>query len=154
MLDIKIDEAAGYIELTVDGAIDSAGYEAAVAAIEALLKTHKKINAVEVVRSFAGMEPSLWWRDLNYSFSRLDSFGRCAVVTDNDFLAEKIAAEYKDGTIDALVASEAPAALPVSRSESRTRAAASGAPCARSHAAPSCRPHNPFPGSRAAAGSP
>lgn len=86
MLDIKIDEVAGYIELTVDGAIDSAGYEAAVAAIEALLKTHDKINAVEVVRSFAGMEPSLWWRDLNYSFSRLDSFGRCAVVTDNGWM--------------------------------------------------------------------
>ena len=45
MLDIMIDDAAGYIELTVDGAIDRAGYEAAVTAIEALLKTHKKINA-------------------------------------------------------------------------------------------------------------
>ena len=86
MLDIMIDESVGYIELTVDGAVDKAGYEAAVAAIEALLKTHKKINAVEVVRSFVGMEPSLWWRDLNYSFTRLDSFGRCAVVTDNGWI--------------------------------------------------------------------
>ncbi len=86
MLDIKTDEAAGYIELTVDGAVDRAGYEAAVQAIDRLLKTHKKINAVEVVRSFAGMEPSLWWRDLNYSFSRLDAFGRCAVVTDNGWI--------------------------------------------------------------------
>ena len=86
MMDIKIDETAGYIELTVDGAIDKAGYEAAVAAIEALLKTHAKINAVEVVRSFAGMEPSLWWRDIGYGFSRLDAFGRCAVVTDNGWL--------------------------------------------------------------------
>ena len=42
MMDIKIDETAGYIELTVDGAIDKAGYEAAVAAIEALLKTHRR----------------------------------------------------------------------------------------------------------------
>lgn len=86
MLDIKIDETVGYIELTVDGAVDKAGYEAAVAAIEALLKTHDKINAVEVVRSFGGMEPSLWWRDLNYSFTRLDAFGRCAVVTDNGWI--------------------------------------------------------------------
>ena len=86
MLDFKTDEDAGYIELTGDGSIDKAEYEAAVQAIEALLKTHAKINAVEVVRSFGGMEPSLWWRDLSYGLSRLDAFGRCAVVTDNGWL--------------------------------------------------------------------
>ncbi|ODT64023.1 MAG: hypothetical protein ABS77_01955 [Phenylobacterium sp. SCN 69-14] len=86
MLDFKTDEDAGYIELTVDGSIDKAEYEAAVQAIEALLETHTKINAVEVVRSFGGMEPSLWWRDLSYGLSRLDAFGRCAVVTDNGWL--------------------------------------------------------------------
>ena len=83
--DIYSNTAYG-LENTSGLAIDSAGYEAAVAAIEALLKTHDKINAVEVVRSFAGMEPSLWWRDLNYGFSRMDAFGRCAVVTDNGWL--------------------------------------------------------------------
>ena len=34
MLDINTDEDAGYIELTVDGSIDKAEYEAAVQAIE------------------------------------------------------------------------------------------------------------------------
>ena len=86
MLTIKTDEDAGYIELTVDGAIDRPGFEAAVQAINDLLKTHKKINAVEVVRSFGGMEPSLWWRDLTYGFSHLNAFGRCAVVTDNGWM--------------------------------------------------------------------
>ncbi|HEY9234533.1 MAG TPA: STAS/SEC14 domain-containing protein [Phenylobacterium sp.] len=86
MLSIKTDETTGYIELTVDGAIERPEYEAAVKAIEGLLKTHHKINAVEVVRSFKGIEPSLWWQNVNYSFSRLDSFGRCAVVTDKGWL--------------------------------------------------------------------
>ena len=86
MLSFTTDEDAGYIEMTVDGDVEQAEYEAVVQAIERLIVRHERIDAVEVIRRLGDMPMGLWWRDLNYSFSRLDSFGRCAVVTDNGWM--------------------------------------------------------------------
>jgi hypothetical protein len=86
MLELATDQEAGVIEITVDGDITRADFEAAVEAIEALLAKHDRVNAVEVIRRIGSMSPGLWWRDLNYSFSHLDKFGRCAVVTDKGWI--------------------------------------------------------------------
>lgn len=86
MLQIATDAAAGVIEITVDGDIARADFEAAVQAIEALAAKHERVNAVEVIHRIGKMSPGLWWRDLNYSVSHLDKFGRCAVVTDKGWI--------------------------------------------------------------------
>jgi len=86
MLEITTDAAAGMIELTVDGDIGEPDFEAAVEAIDAMIAKHDRVNAVEVIRRIGTMPPSLWWRDIKYSFSHLDKFGRCAVVTDKGWI--------------------------------------------------------------------
>jgi len=86
MLELATDPAAGVIEITVDGDISRADFEAAVQAIETLVARHGRVNAVEVIRRIGTMPPSLWWRDLSYSVSHLDKFGRCAVVTDKGWI--------------------------------------------------------------------
>jgi hypothetical protein len=86
MLELATDPAAGVIEITVDGDITRADFEAAVQAIEPLIARHGRVNAVEVIKRIGTMPPSLWWRDVSYSFSHLDKFGRCAVVTDKGWI--------------------------------------------------------------------
>jgi len=82
MLEVTTDAAAGMIEITIDGNISAPDFEAAVQAIEAMIAKHDRINVVEVIRRLGTMPPELWWRDVKYSFSHLDKFGRCAVVTE------------------------------------------------------------------------
>jgi len=82
MLEIATDTVAGFIEITVDGDIGESDFDAAVEAIEAVFAKHGHVNAVEVIRRLGTMPPGLFWRDVKYSFSHLDRFGRCAVVTE------------------------------------------------------------------------
>ncbi|MCL2725742.1 MAG: STAS/SEC14 domain-containing protein [Polyangiaceae bacterium] len=86
MLELTTDKTAGVLEVTVDGDIDRADFEAAVKAIDELIAQHPRIKAVEVVRRIGKISPGLWWRDLNYTFSHLNKFGRCAVVTDKGWI--------------------------------------------------------------------
>lgn len=56
MLNVQSDDAAGYLELTIDGRIGKEDFQRAVDAVDALLKTHKKIDVVEVVRDIGWIE--------------------------------------------------------------------------------------------------
>ena len=86
MLRYEVDDAAALIELTCDGRVDKAEFEAAIAAMESLIERKGRIHVVEVIRDFSGIDPSLWWRDIGWSFSHLEAFGRCAVVTDSSWI--------------------------------------------------------------------
>jgi hypothetical protein len=74
MLKVDKDAKAGYLELTVDGVIHKADYEAAVAAVDELLKTHEQLNVVEVVRDIGWVEPQVWWKDLLFTLRTAISF--------------------------------------------------------------------------------
>ncbi len=82
MLKVEADAKAGYLELTVDGVIHKADYEAAVAAVDELLKTHEQLNVVEVVRDIGWVEAEIWWKDLLFHLSHRNFVHRVAVVSD------------------------------------------------------------------------
>ncbi|MCL2776896.1 MAG: STAS/SEC14 domain-containing protein [Polyangiaceae bacterium] len=86
MLELATDKAAGVIEITVDGDIERADFEAVIKAIDELIAQHDHINAVEIIKRLGKMSPGLWWRDLNYSLSHMSKFGRCAVVTSKGWI--------------------------------------------------------------------
>jgi SpoIIAA-like len=86
MLKIETDAKAGYLELTVDGVIHKADYEAAVAAVDELLKTHEQLNVVEVVRDIGWVEPQVWWKDLLFHLAHRNFIHRAAVVSDSGWV--------------------------------------------------------------------
>jgi hypothetical protein len=86
MLAMTTDENNGLVELTVDGRIERADFERVVAEFERLLETHKQLNVVEVIRNFEGIDPSLWWQDVRWSFGHIHRFARAAVVTDSGWI--------------------------------------------------------------------
>ena len=86
MLEVTTDAASGMIEMTVDGDINVPDFEAAVQAIEDVIAKHDRVNVVEIIRRIGTMPPGLWWRDVKYSLSHLDKFGRCAVVTEKGWI--------------------------------------------------------------------
>ena len=84
---IETDVAAGFIEITVDGDIGVEDFENAVRAMDEVLAKHDRVNFVEVVRRVGKIPVKLWFRDLRFVLSRLNKFGRCAVVTDKGWIA-------------------------------------------------------------------
>ncbi|MBK7161709.1 MAG: STAS/SEC14 domain-containing protein [Sphingomonadales bacterium] len=86
MLKVDKDAKAGYLELTVDGVIHKADYEAAVAAVDELLKTHEQLNVVEVVRDIGWVEPQVWWKDLLFHLAHRNFIHRAAVVSDSGWV--------------------------------------------------------------------
>lgn len=107
MLTITSDDAAGLIELTVDGAIDRADYEAAVAAVDDLLTRHDKLNVIEVVKTIGWVDFGVWWRDAVFHLTHRGWLNRVAVVSDSGwigpltrFLAPLYPAEIRTFALD------------------------------------------------------
>lgn len=86
MLTINTTKSAGLIALTVDGAIHRPDYEAAVAAIDELLKSQDKLNVIEVVRDIGWIDAEVWWNDLILHLSHHRCFHRVAVVSDKGWV--------------------------------------------------------------------
>ncbi|MDG2535687.1 STAS/SEC14 domain-containing protein [Sphingomonas sp. HITSZ_GF] len=82
MMTFETDSEAGVIEFTVDGEVSRAEYDAAAAEMDTVIARHGKLNAVAVVRNFAGMELAAWWKDISWGVGHLTKLGRIAVVTD------------------------------------------------------------------------
>ncbi len=86
MLKVETDMPAGYLELTVDGAVDKEGYQAAVDAVDLLLQSHAQLNVVEVVRNIGWIEPEVWWKDLLFHLAHRNFIHRAAVVSDSGWV--------------------------------------------------------------------
>lgn len=86
MLEFKTDEAFALIEFTIDGYLSRSEYEEVVRAFDDMIERHERVNVVEVIRNFEGMDHSLWWQDVKWSFGHLKNMGRCAVVTDSGWI--------------------------------------------------------------------
>lgn len=86
MMTFQKDDAAGIIEFTINGRVERADYEAVVQAFETMIAARGKVSVVEVIHDYRGIDPALWWRDVQWSFGHLNDFGRCAVVTDHGWI--------------------------------------------------------------------
>ena len=86
MLNWTVDDAAGVIDLIVDGAITRADYERLVPVLDAQVARHDKLRVVETVRKIGPIDWSLWWQDVAWVVKNRDSLARCAVVTDHGWI--------------------------------------------------------------------
>ncbi|MFZ1367386.1 STAS/SEC14 domain-containing protein, partial [Sphingorhabdus sp.] len=64
MLKVHADAKTGYLELTVDGAIKKADFEAVIAAVDELIKSNETVNVVEVVGEIGWVDVEIWWKDI------------------------------------------------------------------------------------------
>ena len=86
MLKLTSDPDAGYIEITVDGAVGHKEYEAVVAEVDRLLARHERLNIVEIVREIGWIEAEVWWKDIAFHLTHRDFLGRVAVVSDQGWV--------------------------------------------------------------------
>lgn len=82
MLDVRLDEQQGYLEITVAGPIHAVDYTTVVSAIDRLLTQHKKINVVQIIQELGWVDPSVWWKDLSFHLTHRHFLRRAALVSD------------------------------------------------------------------------
>ena len=86
MLKIEADKTTGFAEITLDGGIERAEYEAVIAAIEDLLQSHDRLNVVGVVHKFGWAGPDVWMKDLVFHLTHRNWLNHFALVSDNDWV--------------------------------------------------------------------
>ena len=86
MLKVHADAKTGYLELTVDGAIKKADFEAVIAAVDELIKSNKTVNVVEVVGEIGWVDVEIWWKDILFQLTHHKWLGRVAVVSDKGWV--------------------------------------------------------------------
>jgi SpoIIAA-like len=86
MLGVETDNGKGYLELTVDGRIGKEDYAAAVAAVDELLKTHDRLNVLEIVLDIGWVEPEVWWKDIVFHLRHRRFLNRAAIVSDSGWV--------------------------------------------------------------------
>lgn len=87
MLDVRVDEEDGFLEITVAGPIHDVDYTNVVTAIDRLLAHHKKLNVVQVIRDIGWIDPSVWWKDLSFHLTHHNFLRRAALVSDSPWVA-------------------------------------------------------------------
>lgn len=91
MVELKIDPERPIVEIALDGRISKAEFDDISSRLEAEFQKHGKLRIVEVVHSFAGMDPAAYWDDIKFGFRHFRDFTRYAVVSDKKW-AEVITA--------------------------------------------------------------
>lgn len=86
MLSIRSTKSAGLIEITIDGPINRSDYEVVVGEVDELLKTHDKLNVIEVVREIGWVDFDVWWKDLVFHLTHRRWLNRVAVVSDKGWV--------------------------------------------------------------------
>lgn len=86
MIDYKEDDSNQIVELTVEGQVTTADFDAMAQRLESFVKRHGSIRMLEVIKDFRGIEPTLFWRDMSFAFRHMRSFSRVAVVTDTTWI--------------------------------------------------------------------
>lgn len=84
---LKIDEENGLLRIRASGQLESSDYDDFVPRFEQLVgrKPGKMPMVIELAPDFSGWDLGGLWRDLKFDVRHKDSFGRIAIVGDNQW---------------------------------------------------------------------
>ena len=89
------------VEIYVDGKITETDLERAISLLKVDLQKHSKLQILEEIRSFEGINPIAVWKDLQFGLSHVDDFTHAAVVADAKWM--RTFAEALDNVLSAKV---------------------------------------------------
>ena len=79
-LEYKSD-GSNVVEILVEGKITAASFDNLLAQVEGDFQKHGKLRVLEEIRSFEGMDPIAFWKDLQY-IKRVNDVTHAAIVAD------------------------------------------------------------------------
>lgn len=86
MLSYEMKPDSAVAEIVVDGQITDAEMNTVIAAMKADLDKGGKIKLLEDIRSFEGMEPAAFFKDVRFGLAMMKGVSHVAVVSDASWL--------------------------------------------------------------------
>ena len=81
MLSYKEYDNALAVEIVIKGFVSTQEFEDTAKKLEAFIARHGKVNVLEVIEDFEGMDGTAFWQDFKFSLAHLNDFSRCAMRT-------------------------------------------------------------------------
>ena len=82
MIEYREIPETGTVEIKVDGRVTRDVFDQISTQLEAFIVRHGKVRVLEIIDHFGGIDASVLWDDLKFSWRHLNDFSRVAIVTD------------------------------------------------------------------------
>jgi stage II sporulation SpoAA-like protein len=80
MLSHKEYDNALAVEIVIKGFVSTKEFEDTAKKLEAFIARHGKVNVLEVIEDFEGMDGAAFWEDFKFTLRHLNDFSRCVTV--------------------------------------------------------------------------
>jgi hypothetical protein len=85
----------------IKGFVSKKEFDDTAKKLEAFIARHGKVNVLEVIEDFEGMDGAAFWQDFKFSLRHLNDFSRCAIVSDGKWVTpwSEIVAPFFKGEV-------------------------------------------------------
>ena len=82
MLSYKEMDNLSSVEIEISDRVTTEEFEATAKKLEAFIARHGRVQILEIIHDFEGMDAGAFWSDFKFSLRHLKDFSRCAIVSD------------------------------------------------------------------------
>ena len=82
MLSYKEMDNLASVEIEISDRVTTEEFEATAKKLEAFIARHGRVQILEIIHDFEGMDAGAFWSDFKFSLRHLKDFSRCAIVSD------------------------------------------------------------------------
>jgi hypothetical protein len=87
MLSYKEMDNLASVEIEISDRVTAEEFEATAKKLEAFIARHGRVQVLEIIHDFDGMDAGAFWSDFKFSLRHLKDFSRCAIVSDTKWFS-------------------------------------------------------------------
>ena len=87
MLSYKEMDNLASVEIEISDRVTTEEFEATAKKLEAFIARHGRVQVLEIIHDFDGMDAGAFWSDFKFSLRHLKDFSRCAIVSDTKWFS-------------------------------------------------------------------
>jgi len=87
MLSYKEMDNLASVEIEISDRVTAEEFEATAKKLEAFIARHGRVQVLEIIHDFEGMDAGAFWSDFKFSLRHLKDFSRCAIVSDTKWFS-------------------------------------------------------------------
>jgi hypothetical protein len=87
MLSYKEMDNLASVEIEISDRVTTEEFEATAKKLEAFIARHGRVQVLEIIHDFEGMDAGAFWSDFKFSLRHLKDFSRCAIVSDTKWFS-------------------------------------------------------------------
>ena len=87
MLTYKEMDNLAAVEIELSDRVSTEEFDRTAKKLEAFIARHGRVQVLEIIHDFEGMDAGAFWSDFKFSLRHLKDFSRCAIVSDTKWFS-------------------------------------------------------------------